>query len=75
MVAEGMSNKEIAKGLRIGPTTVKNHVHNILDKLHVRRRAAIAGRVSDWAPAVAGPRSQATTETMRAPAAEGLAVD
>ncbi|HUE78375.1 MAG TPA: response regulator transcription factor [Sphingomicrobium sp.] len=46
MVAEGMSNKEIAQGLRIGPTTVKNHVHNILDKLQVRRRAAIASRVA-----------------------------
>lgn len=50
MVAEGLSNKEIALGLHIGPTTVKNHVHNILDKLKVRRRAAIASRVAD--PAV-----------------------
>lgn len=47
MVAEGLSNKEIAQGLHIGPTTVKNHVHNILDKLNVRRRAAIASRVAD----------------------------
>jgi two-component system nitrate/nitrite response regulator NarL len=47
MVAEGLSNKEIAQGLHIGPTTVKNHVHNILDKLNVRRRAAIAGRVAE----------------------------
>jgi DNA-binding NarL/FixJ family response regulator len=47
MIAEGLSNKEIAKGLHIGPTTVKNHVHNILDKLNVRRRAAIANRVSN----------------------------
>ena len=47
MVAEGLSNKEIAQGLRIGPATVKNHVHNILDKLKVRRRAAIASRVLD----------------------------
>ena len=46
MIAEGFSNKEIAQGLRIGPATVKNHVHNILDKLHVRRRSAIAGRMS-----------------------------
>jgi DNA-binding NarL/FixJ family response regulator len=47
MVSEGLSNKEIAQGLRIGPTTVKNHVHNILDKLNVRRRAAIAVRVAE----------------------------
>lgn len=45
LVSEGLSNKEIALGLRIGPATVKNHVHNILDKLGVRRRAAIATRV------------------------------
>jgi DNA-binding NarL/FixJ family response regulator len=45
MIAEGCSNKEIAKGLSIGPATVKNHVHNILDKLHVRRRSAIFGKM------------------------------
>lgn len=42
LVVEGRSNKEIAIDLSIGPATVKNHVHNILDKLHVARRAAIA---------------------------------
>ncbi len=43
LITQGLSNKEIAKDLRIGPATVKNHVHNILEKLKVRRRAAIAG--------------------------------
>lgn len=47
LVSKGLSNKEIALGLRIGPATVKNHVHNILDKLGVRRRAAIAAQVSE----------------------------
>lgn len=47
LVAEGLSNKEIAIDLSIGPATVKNHVHNILDKLHIRRRAAIAAHVAD----------------------------
>jgi two-component system, NarL family, nitrate/nitrite response regulator NarL len=52
LIAEGLSNKEIASDLRIGPATVKNHVHNILDKLGVRRRAAIAGhlRQATWLP-------------------------
>jgi DNA-binding NarL/FixJ family response regulator len=45
LVAEGLSNKEIALDLRIGPATVKNHVHSILDKLKVRRRAGIAGQL------------------------------
>jgi DNA-binding NarL/FixJ family response regulator len=45
LVVEGLSNKEIALDLRIGPATVKNHVHNILDKLKVRRRAGIASQL------------------------------
>ena len=44
LVADGLSNKEIAIELRIGPATVKNHIHNILEKLHVRRRGAIGSR-------------------------------
>src|ERR1041384_6397444 len=38
LVDQGMSNKEIAKQLGIGVATAKNHVHNILEKLHVHRR-------------------------------------
>jgi two-component system nitrate/nitrite response regulator NarL len=45
-IGEGLSNKEIAKELRIGPSTVKNHVHNILEKLRVRRRSAVAQQLS-----------------------------
>ncbi len=41
LVAEGLSNKEIALQLRIGAATVKNHVHNILEKLKIKRRTAI----------------------------------
>jgi DNA-binding NarL/FixJ family response regulator len=37
-IARGFSNKEIARDLSIETNTVKNHVHNILTKLHVRRR-------------------------------------
>jgi len=42
LLGEGLSNKEIASGLQIEVATVKNHVHNILDKLHVTRRAEAA---------------------------------
>src|SRR5256885_5118406 len=38
LVDEGMSNKEIARHLGIELATAKNHVHNILEKLHVHRR-------------------------------------
>lgn len=41
LASEGLSNKEIAIELRIGPATVKNHIHNILEKLQIRRRGAI----------------------------------
>jgi DNA-binding NarL/FixJ family response regulator len=52
LVAEGMSNKEIGRSLRIGDSTVKNHVHNILEKLQVHRRgeAAVRLRVMHLAP-------------------------
>jgi two-component system, NarL family, nitrate/nitrite response regulator NarL len=45
LIDEGLSNKEIATRLRIELATVKNHVHNILDKLHVRRRGEAAAAV------------------------------
>jgi DNA-binding NarL/FixJ family response regulator len=41
LVANGLANKEIARRLRLGPATIKNHVHNILQKLKVRRRSEI----------------------------------
>jgi two-component system nitrate/nitrite response regulator NarL len=48
LIDEGLSNKEIAHVLRIEVATVKNHVHNILEKLHVNRRTEAAARVR-WA--------------------------
>lgn len=43
LVGEDLSNKEIAQRLSIEVTTVKNHVHNLLEKLQVhRRRDAVA---------------------------------
>ncbi len=38
LIAEGLSNKEIAQRLFIASQTVKNHVHNILDKLQLHNR-------------------------------------
>jgi two-component system, NarL family, nitrate/nitrite response regulator NarL len=38
LLEHGCSNKEIAQRLHIQLATVKNHVHNILEKLGVRRR-------------------------------------
>jgi DNA-binding NarL/FixJ family response regulator len=41
LVAGGLANKEIARRLHLGPATIKNHVHNILQKLNVHRRGEI----------------------------------
>jgi DNA-binding NarL/FixJ family response regulator len=46
LVAAGFSNKEIASELRIERSTVKNHVHNILEKLHVQTRMGAVAAVS-----------------------------
>ncbi|MCF3962369.1 response regulator transcription factor [Streptomyces fuscigenes] len=39
LVAEGLSNKEIAGRLHIGPATVKTHINNLFAKTGVRDRA------------------------------------
>lgn len=39
LVAEGLSNREIAVALQIAVHTVKNHVHNLLTKIGARSRA------------------------------------
>jgi two-component system, NarL family, nitrate/nitrite response regulator NarL len=45
LAEEGRSNKEIARRLRISGATVKNHIHNILQKLQVGRRAEAVARL------------------------------
>jgi two-component system nitrate/nitrite response regulator NarL len=45
LLGDGLSNKEIARGLQIEVTTVKNHVHHILEKLQVTRRTDAAAFV------------------------------
>ena len=45
LIGEGLSNKEIATELGIEVATVKNHVHNILEKLDVNRRSDAVARL------------------------------
>jgi DNA-binding NarL/FixJ family response regulator len=42
LIAEGLSNKEIATRLNLAVDTVKSHVHNILEKLSLHTRLEIA---------------------------------
>ncbi len=42
LASQGAPNKEIADQLFISVGTVKNHIHNILEKLHLKNRAQIA---------------------------------
>jgi two-component system, NarL family, nitrate/nitrite response regulator NarL len=42
LVSQGLSNKEIANKLTITEGTVKNHVHNALEKLHLTNRVQAA---------------------------------
>src|SRR5262245_44762167 len=41
LIGRDFSNKEIAWELHLSPATVKNHVHNIMEKLGVHRRSQV----------------------------------
>ena len=42
LVAEGLTNKEIAGSLKLSDKTVKNYLANMFQKLHISRRAQAA---------------------------------
>ena len=42
LVADGLTNKEIAQSLHLSTFTVKSHIHNILEKLALHTRVQIA---------------------------------
>lgn len=41
LIADGLTNKEIAQQLNLSPYTIKSHVHNILEKLALHTRVQI----------------------------------
>lgn len=61
LIDGGLSNKEIAAKLNIEVSTVKNHVHNLFEKLHVTSRMQAAAHlgshlsVRQRAVGIAGP--------------------
>ena len=42
LITDGRTNKEIAAALAIAESTVKNHMRNILEKLHLENRVQAA---------------------------------
>lgn len=62
LIGRGLSNKEIARELVISLSTVKHHVHNILDKLQLQRRSQAMRRVRD-APWLVSPPDSAMVRT------------
>jgi two-component system response regulator DegU len=47
LIADGLTNKEIAQKLHLSTYTVKSHVHNILEKLAMHTRVQIARYAHD----------------------------
>jgi DNA-binding NarL/FixJ family response regulator len=47
LIGQGLSNKEIARQLGLSIATVKHHVHHVLEKLKLQRRAQAMRRVRD----------------------------
>ena len=47
LIADGLSNKEIAQRLNIATHTVKSHVHNVMEKLALHTRLQIAKYLHD----------------------------
>jgi LuxR family transcriptional regulator, maltose regulon positive regulatory protein len=44
LIADGLSNKEVARSLDIGPETVKSHLKSVFTKLGVEKRAQAVSR-------------------------------
>jgi len=50
LVAEGLTNREVARRLHISPHTVNTHLRHVFDKLGVSNRTALAAAVTQAPP-------------------------
>jgi DNA-binding NarL/FixJ family response regulator len=72
LISLGASNQQIARELFIELRTVKNHVHNILSKLGVKRRGEAAVRAQEllgWSAATPWDRTARPSRTPHRPRA------
>jgi len=66
LIDSGLTNKQIGRELGIEAATVKNHVHNMCEKLDVHRRGEAAARIR----AISSARAQSTSAPDENPALE-----
>ncbi|MBL8927781.1 MAG: tetratricopeptide repeat protein [Pseudonocardia sp.] len=81
LVADGSTNRQIARSLGIAEKTTEAHLRNIIRKLGARNRAEVAARVSapkGWAPCPgcrsAGPAARSTAASSWSPASSPCSV-
>jgi len=48
LIAEGLSNQEIATQLVVAPSTIKTHINNIYGKLATQSRTQAVARAREW---------------------------
>jgi len=64
LLKQGRTNKEIAVGLNIAEATVKNHVHHLLEKLHVSTRGQAIASGSLPVKSYCGPAGHASSREL-----------
>ena len=70
LLADGLSNKLIARRLSVALPTVKNHVHSILEKWDCRSRGEAAARYRQTSPETIKPSSGTLVELRAAHVAQ-----
>ena len=63
LAAKGITNKAIARELKITEGTIKLHLHRVYQKLGLRNRFALAVAVRSISSGVAYPRHQRSTRS------------
>jgi two-component system nitrate/nitrite response regulator NarL len=71
LIGRGFSNKEIAHELAVSVATIKHHVHNVLEKLHLSRRSQAMRQVREAPWLAVGPLGPTSSHAERNSKASG----